>query len=91
MVEGVLKFDLSDPHEREEFEVAVHGKDLWLTLRELDEWLRQEIRRTTDCDVKGLPKREVQAMGVSALALQRVREHVGEIMERRGVNLEMMS
>jgi hypothetical protein len=71
-----LEFEL--PKDKEELEVAEKGQDLYFTLYNFDQWLRYET--------KYLPYDEDYRRH-----LQMARDKLYEIMDEKGVHLDMMS
>jgi hypothetical protein len=77
-MKATLEFNL--PDDQEEHTVAVHAKDLYLSLWDLDQWLRGRIKYP-----------EQNTFESPEDALEKTREQLREIMTDHGVNLEMMS
>jgi hypothetical protein len=77
MMKANLEFNL--PDDQHEHLVAVHATDLYMSLWDLDQWLRGKIKYPEENKFKS--KMDV---------LEKTREQLREIMENRGVNLEMM-
>jgi hypothetical protein len=75
-MEATLKFDL--PEERDDHIVAVHAADLYLTLLDMDNWLRNKLKYGHD-------------LKTADEALEIARDKLFDVMEDRGVNLDMMS
>ena len=73
-----LTFDMDEPDQLENAIVAIHAQDLYLSLWDLDKWLRSKVKYAT----KG---------GERINAFSDVREHLRDLMHGRGVNLDMLS
>ena len=71
---AILEFEL--PEDREEFNVAAKGKDLWLCLLAFDNELRRRIKAAEDPAALRL--------------LQEIREGLVGLMESYSVDLDMM-
>lgn len=70
---ATLEFDLLE--DWQQFNVATHAEDLYLSLWELDQWLRDRVKN---------------GPVASAPTLQACRDELHCILTDRGVNLEMM-
>lgn len=77
-MKAILEFNL--PEEDQEHAVAVHGKDLYLSLWDLDQWLRGKVKYSEGKEWENYED-----------ALDDTRKQLREIMTGYGVSLEMMS
>lgn len=77
-MKATLEFNL--PEDREEHQVAVHSVDLYLSLWDIDQWLRGKVKYSEGKEWNNYED-----------ALDATRTQLREIMASRNINLEMMS
>lgn len=77
-MKAVLEFQL--PEDKDDFECASKANDLFLTIFDLDQFLRERIKYATD----QVPQEAIQS-------LQEVRDHLYNLLEERRLSLEMLS
>ena len=74
-MKAILKYKL--PEDQENFHVATHATDLFLTLWDMDQLLRSYQKH--------------HAFESPDDAIDTMREHLRDIMHERGISLDMMS
>jgi hypothetical protein len=77
-MKAILEFDL--PKDHEEFNVMSKGVDLYLTLWDLDQYLRNKIKHNSD----NLSEEVLEAF-------DEVRDVIRDILNNHSCSLEMMS
>ena len=77
-MKATLEFNL--PDDSEEHQVAVKAKELYLSLWDIDQWLRSKIKYSED-----------GAFESPIDALEKAREELREIMVKYNVSFDMMS
>jgi len=76
-MKAILEFEL--PDDEQYFEVAAKGKDLYLVLWEMDQYLRAKLKYGDDTMSDETYK-----------ALEDARDHLRNLMDEHGVNYEML-